>query len=166
MRNVASAPGLREFSFSVKTPVRPGAIAPRQRHRFRVWRADHGRHSNRQRCAVIVAMSQEQTLTRLDGKAACSSSRETLARVSERRAFSRGVSAGRKLPKKRRMKIPQVPCAGPSGAIEEQRGVCALCDATRYLVEVQLHGECAGERKGKRGVHRGRAVLRSEIKSL
>ena len=33
----------------------------------------------------------------------------------------------------------------PSGAIEQQNGVCALGDVARYFVEVKLHGECVSE---------------------
>ena len=33
----------------------------------------------------------------------------------------------------------------PSGAIEQQNGMCALGDMARYLVEVKLHGECIGD---------------------
>lgn len=38
----------------------------------------------------------------------------------------------------------------PSRAIEQEHGVCALCDMARYLVDVDLHGERVGEWQGER----------------
>lgn len=50
----------------------------------------------------------------------------------------------------------------PSGAIKDQHGVCALGDATRYLVEVQLHGECVGKWQGERTALAARRTDRAE----
>lgn len=39
----------------------------------------------------------------------------------------------------------------PSGAIEEQHGVRAVCDMAADLVEMQLHGRSIGVRQGEGG---------------
>ena len=38
----------------------------------------------------------------------------------------------------------------PGGAIEDQHGVGAFCDVTRYLVEMLLHGPGVDKRQGER----------------
>ena len=50
----------------------------------------------------------------------------------------------------------------PSGAIEDQNGVCAPGDVPRYLVEMQLHGEGVGERQSKRGALAACGTYRAE----
>lgn len=50
----------------------------------------------------------------------------------------------------------------PSGAIEDQNGVCAPGDVPRYLVEMQLHGEGVGERQGERRALAARRADRAE----
>jgi hypothetical protein len=44
----------------------------------------------------------------------------------------------------------------PSGAIEQQNGVCALGDVARYLIEVKLHGECVGDGQCERSTFTAR----------
>ena len=50
----------------------------------------------------------------------------------------------------------------PSGAIEQQNGVCALGDVARYLVEVKLHGECVGDGQCERRAFTARRADRAE----
>jgi hypothetical protein len=50
----------------------------------------------------------------------------------------------------------------PSGSIEQQNGVCAFGDVTRYFVEVKLHGECVGDGQRERRAFTPRRADRAE----
>jgi len=50
----------------------------------------------------------------------------------------------------------------PSGAVEQQGGVRALCDMTRDFIEMKLHGGGVGEGQGERHALAARRTDRAE----
>ena len=50
----------------------------------------------------------------------------------------------------------------PSGSIEQQNGVCAISDVARYLIEVELHGECVSDGQCERRAFAARRTDRAK----
>ena len=54
----------------------------------------------------------------------------------------------------------------PSSSIEQQNGVCTFGDVARYLIEVELHGECVSDPCERRAFAARRTDRAKEIGTL
>jgi hypothetical protein len=50
----------------------------------------------------------------------------------------------------------------PSSSIEQQNGVCTFGDVARYLIEVELHGECVSDGQCERRAFAARRTDRAK----